>query len=48
MFITKNTHFTQDNTMYSSVMDQPMWPCISFDFQVRYMPYFDQNINVTI
>ena len=30
------------------LMEQPTWHWICFDFCVRFTPYFEQNINVTI
>ena len=33
--------------MYVSLMEQPTWRWICFEFCVRFTAYFDQNISVT-
>ena len=40
--------FTLDIAMCVSLIEQSTWRWICFEFCVRFTPYFEQNINVTI
>ena len=42
----KYLFFTLDIAMYVSLMEQPTWRWICFEFCVRFTAYFDQNISV--